>query len=308
MKINSKSKKVYKVSVGIPALNEGKTIGKILDSVLNQNQEGWVMKEILVYSDGSVDGTVNEAKKRDKKIVKVKEFVKRMGKSYRLNQIFREFAGDILVLFDADVKIADKSVITNLVNKFKISDDVMLVGGDSRVFPPTNFFEKAIYTSYYVYYKSREKIKGGDNAFACTGACYALKRVFAKEIIIPKEVLSDDLYVYLSCIKAGYKFKYASKSKVYYKMAANLKDFLRQMFRSHPEAVNLVYKKYFGDLIDEEYYRPRLFYLRAVLESFIKNPLGTIYMIGIKLLAKPFYPIFSKKYKLEWFTALSTKG
>lgn len=308
MRNNFNTKRIYKVSVGIPALNEENTIGKILDSILSQKQDGWVLNEILVYSDGSKDKTVNEAKKRNKNIVKVREFKKRMGKSYRLNQIFTDFRGDILVLFDADVKIANKKVITDMVDKFKNGDNVMLVGGDSRVFKPKSFFEKAIYTSYYVYFKSRKELRGGNNVFACTGACLALRREFAKEVKIPKDVINDDLYLYLFCKKRGYEFIYAPNARVYYKIASNLMDFLRQMFRSHPEAVNLVYKKYFGDLIDKEYYRPKSFYLRTVIESFIKNPLGTIYMVGLKLLTKPFYPYFSKKYKLEWFTAASTKG
>lgn len=303
-----KTRKIYRVTVGIPALNEEKTIGKILDSVLTQSQDGWVLDEILVFSDGSTDMTVGEAKKRNKNIVRVKEFRKRMGKSYRLNQIFQRFTSEILVLFDADVKISDKNVITELVNKFRVGKNVMLVGGDSRVFGPKSFFEKAIYTSYYVYFKSREQIRGGNNVFACTGACLALRRKFAKEIKTPTEIFGDDLYLYLSCKKRGYEFRYAPKARVYYKMAANTRDFLKQMFRSHPEAVNLVYKRYFGGLVDKEYYRPLLFYIKAVVEVFFKNPLGTIYMILLKLLTKPFYFYFARKYKLSWFTAVSTKG
>ena len=302
------NKDIYKVSVGISALNEVQTIGGILDSILSQKRNGWILSEILVYSDGSTDQTVQEARKRNKILVKVKAFKERHGKSFRLNQIFKAFKGDILVLFDADIKISNNNLITNLINRFRIEDKIVLVGGNSRVFPVYNFFEKAIYTSYYVYFKSREELRGGDNVFACTGACLALKREFAKRIIIPKGIINDDTFLYFTCLKAGYKFKYAPNAKVYYKIAANLKDFVRQMFRSHPEAVNLVYKEYFGDLIDIEYFRPPLFYLRAIFEIFTKNPLGTLYMISLKILAKPFYFYFSKKYKLSWFTADSTKG
>lgn len=303
-----KIKKIFKVSVGIAALNEEKSIGEVLDSILSQNQTGWFLNEVLVYSDGSRDKTASEAGKRNKDLVKAIAFKERKGKSFRLNQIFRKFKGDFLVLFDADVKIADRNVISNLIKEFNKGDNIMLVGGDSRVFPPTNFFEKAIYTSYYVYFKSREELRGGNNVFACTGACIALKKEFAKKIKIPRGIINDDTYLYFTCIKSGHVFKYAAEARVYYKMAANLNDFLRQMFRSQPEAVKLVYKKYFGDLINKEYYRPPLFYLKAIFEIFIKNPLGTLYMIGLKVLTIPFYPYFSRKYKLSWFTAVTTKG
>lgn len=303
-----KDKDIYKVSIGISALNEDETIGEILDTILCQNQNGWILTEILVYSDGSTDRTVLEAKKRNKFIVKVKAFEDRKGKSFRLNQIFNAFKGDILVIFDADIKISNKDVITNLVNRFRNEGDVVLVGGNSRVFSPSNFFERAIYTSYYVYFKSREELRGGDNVFGCTGACIALRRDFAKRIRIPKGIINEDTYLYFSCLRSGYKFKYAPKAIVYYKIAANLKDFLRQIFRSSPEVVNLLYKKYFGELIQREYFRPKTFYLKAISEIFFKNPLGTLYMISLKILTKPFYFYFSRNYKLSWYTAVSTKG
>lgn len=300
-------KGTIKVTVGIAALNEQKSIGKVLDSIISQKQNGWVLGEILVYSDGSSDGTVREAKKRNQSIVKVNDFKTRKGKPFRCNQILKAFTGDILVIFDADIKIVGRNVITNLVDKFKDNPNVMLVGGNSRVYPPKNFFERAIQTSYYVYFKSREELKDGDNAFGCTGACFALRREFAKEIKIPSWVISEDVFFYFSCLKAGYKFKYAPQAKVLYKTAGNLKDFVKQMFRSSPEAVEIHYNKYFGDLVSKEYSRPRLFYIKAVLEIFFKNPLGTLYMMLLKVLAKPFYFYFSKRYKLSWYTADSTK-
>src|SRR4030042_4273982 len=302
------SKKTIKVSVGISALNEEKTIGSILDSILSQTQNGWTLTDILVYSDGSIDKTLLEVRKKSSSLIKVRDFRERKGKPFRCSQMLKVFKGDILVIFDADIKISDSDVITNLIEEFRNGKDIMLVGGDSRVFPPRNFFEKAIYTSYYVYYKSREKLRDGDNAFACTGACIALRREFAKQVTIPKWVICEDSYFYFSCLKAGYKFKYAPYARVYYKMAANLKDYIKQMFRSSPEAVNLIYKKHFGDLIREEYYRPTTFYLKAILETFCKNPLGTMYMVSLKLFAQPFYFYFSKRYKLSWYTAASTKG
>jgi cellulose synthase/poly-beta-1,6-N-acetylglucosamine synthase-like glycosyltransferase len=301
------SKVIYKVSVGIAALNEEKSIGVVLDSVIFQKRSGWVLDEVLVYSDGSTDGTVSEVNKRGGRFVKVWDCKERKGKPFRCNQILKDFKGDVLIIFDADIKIVGKNVITSIVDEFRKDSEVMLVGGNSRVYPPKNFFERAIQTSYYVYFKSREELKGGNNAFGCTGACIALRKVFAKEIKIPEWVISEDVFLYFSCLKAGYKFKYVPRAKVLYKTAGNLKDFIKQMFRSSPEAVNLQYKKYFGDLVDKEYSRPKLFYLKAISEAFIKNPLGTIYMIVLKLLAKPFYFYFSKKYKLSWYTADSTK-
>ena len=302
-----KNKKHFEISVGISAFNEEGTIGTVIDSILEQKQNGWKLKEVLVYSDGSNDKTCDIAKDKSKLFVKVFDFNTRKGKTYRLNQILKKFRGDILIIFDADIGISDRYVISNMIEEFKKDKNVKLVGGNSRNYQPKSFFENAISSSYYVYFKSRDEIKGGNNVYACTGACLSLARDFAKRLVIPKDVINDDTFFYFSCITMGFKFRYAKKAIVYFRLASNIKDFLRQMFRNHPEAINAKYKKYFGDLIDKEYKRSRTFYLKKILEAFTNNPTGTLFMVLLKICMKPFYPYFSKNYKLSWFTAKSTK-
>lgn len=298
---------LFTVSIGISALNEEGNIKNVLKDILSQKQDNWRLSEILVHCDGCEDNTAAISSSLKNKYIKVIEHQKRKGKVFRVNQIIKSFTGDILIFFDADVRLKDRNVINNLIAEFIKNPDIMLAGGNSQTYPPNSFFQKAIYTSYEVYYKSRETIKGGHNVFGCTGACLALRKELAGKVIIPPDVISEDTFFYFSCLSLGYKFKHAKKAVVYFKLAENLQDFLKQVFRSHPESVSLIYKKYFGDLIDKEYKRPLGFYLKSVLRVFLKNPVGTAYMILLKIFCKPFYYIFSKKYKLEWFTAVSTK-
>jgi cellulose synthase/poly-beta-1,6-N-acetylglucosamine synthase-like glycosyltransferase len=299
--------KKTKVSIGISALNEEKNIETVLRDIMTQRRYGWELKEVLLYCDGCADKTSQIAKSLKNRKVKIFVCRKRKGKVHRVNQILERFKGDILVILDADIKMQGDSVIQYLVREFKKDKEVMLVGGNSRTFPPNNFFQRAIFTSFDVYFKSREKLKGGHNVFGCTGACLALRKKFAKEITIPVHFIGEDTYFYFSCIKLGYKFRHAKNAIVYYKMASSLSDFLRQIFRTHPESVEVVFNKHFGPLIKQEYKRPLKFYLRSIVEVFLENPLGTIYMITIKLACKPLFPYFSKKYKLDWFSAESTK-
>ena len=44
-------KKLTKVHVAIPAFNETKTILTLIESVLDQQQIGYTLKKITVYSD-----------------------------------------------------------------------------------------------------------------------------------------------------------------------------------------------------------------------------------------------------------------
>lgn len=303
----NKPGRLLRVSIGISAWNEEGNIRNVLKDILSQKQSNWELSEILVHCDGCDDKTANEARGLNSEFIKVFEHRERKGVVFRANQILNSFTADILVLFDADIRLKDRNVINNLLKEFLKDPHVMLVGGNSQSYPPNSFFQKAIYTSYEVYYKSREKIKNGHNVFGCTGACLALRKGLAKKIQIPLDVVTEDTFIYFSCLAMGYKFRYAKQAVVFYRLASNLKDFLRQIFRSHPESVSLIYKKYFADLIEKEYRRPLGFYIKSIIEVFIKNPLGTAYMILLKIFCKPLFYFFSKRYKLEWFTAVSTK-
>jgi len=301
-----KERKVYNVSVGVPAFNEEKNIVRVITDILKQEEKGWKLKELIVFCDGVRDKTYKLAKEVGGKSIKVYNFRTRCGKSHRVNQMLKVFKGDILIIFDADIFFSGNSVITNIIKEFAF-EGVGLVSGNCRVFPANNFFQRAIFTSYYVYYKSREKFKSGHNVFGCTGACLAVKKDLAEKIDIPKGVVNEDTFLYFSCLKEGFKFRHAKSSLVFHKLAANTKDFIRQILRTHPEAVHLAYTKYFGELVNQEYKRPADFYLKSILEVFIMNPLGTLYMIALKLFCKPLFPFFSSRYKLNWFTAASTK-
>jgi glycosyltransferase involved in cell wall biosynthesis len=296
----------YQVSIAISALNEERNIGNVLKEIISQHQSAWNLKEILVYCDGCSDSTFEKATKVKSKKVKVIEGRRQKGKVARVNQAMREFTGDILVIFDADIKLGNANVISALVSQFKKDSDVMFVSGNSKVFPPKTFFERVIYTSYLVYYDARERLKNGHNVFGCSGACIALRRKFAKKVRIPS-VINEDTYLYFSCLSMGYKFRHAKKALVFYQLAGNLKDFTKQIFRTHPEAITQSYQKYFGNLIKKEYKRPLGFYFKSILKVFLKDPVGTILMILIKLFCLPLFPFVSKNYKLEWYVAESTK-
>lgn len=308
-RISKKMKqKIYSVSVAISALNEEATIQSVIKDVLAQRQKGWTLEEVVVYCDGCSDLTYEKVSSIGDKRVKGVDGRKRMGKVGRINQAMSEFVGDVLLILDADCKIVGRDVFSKIVNEFKKETKVALVGGNTRTYPPKTFFEKAIYTSYVPYFEARENLYGGHNVFGCTGACLALSRSFAKSIRIPSWVINEDTYFYFSVLERGLKFRHARGAIVRYKLAKNLKVFIKQIFRTHPEAVKAKYGRKFGDLINKEYYRPVTFYLKSILKVFRKNPLGTLYMITIKLFSKPLFRFVSSEYNLSWYGRASKKG
>lgn len=299
-------KKEVTVSVGISAYNEEKNIANVLTDIINQKQNGWKLAKVLIYSDGSSDSTVKTAQTVASPAIKVVYDKKRKGKVYRIQEIFNHATGDILVIFDADIKIKSRSVITNLVKAFVKNDKAVLVGGNAIAHPPKNFFQRAVYSTFKVFYESRIHIQNGNNLFACVGSCLAIRTRFARKIVFPK-ISNEDTYLYFTCKARGYDFIFVPSAVVYYKLPNTLSDYLAQVFRSNPEAVQLKLREYFGDLVFEEYKRGALFYAKNIVRVFLSDPLPVAYIIIVNLLCRPFFRFLSKSDKATWDSIKSTK-
>ena len=300
MKSNSR------VTIGIAAFNEENNIKYVLKDILKQKEREWKLKKILLIDDGSTDNTVKEASDVVDRRVSIIHNNLRRGKTKCLQMMFEKLSTEVLVMLDADIKIGDKNTISSLIKPLFLKKNTMLVGGNSKPFTPKTFFEKAVYTTFEVFYKSRLKLRGGNNIFGCTGSILAIKQAFAKTIKFPS-IVNEDAYLYMKCVTKGFLFRYVDSAKVYYKLPNNIRDYVRQIFRSEPQSVTKELQKYFHKKVDFEFHRPVSFYLSAVLEVFVKNPVGVSFVVVINLLCKPFLPFVLNKYRIDWFTAHSTK-
>lgn len=299
-------KKLPTITIGIPAYNEGSNIALLLSDVLKQRQLGWRLKEILVVSEGSTDRTAERARSVHSSLVKIITENSRRGKSYALNIIFRSAKSDIVILFDADVRLSNINVVGKLVACFEKDKRIMLVAGNRMPFPPKNFVQRGIYATFKVFYASRMRIRNGRNIFACQGGCLALKSTFVKSLKLP-EIICDDAYLYLVCVTNGGRFEYVDDAVVNHKTSNTLSDYLKQLFRSRPESVNLFLKKYFGIRVRQEFHRPRTFYLSAIFNALVEDPFPTAFIILVNFIATPFIPFFAKRYTTSWPVATSTK-
>lgn len=96
-----------KVSVVIPAYNAGKTIDACLGSVVHQNFPDY---EVIVVDDGSLDDTVQRAKKYPVRLIKMSH----QGESAARNAGIKTSQGEIIVFVDSDC-VVEKDLIVNMI-------------------------------------------------------------------------------------------------------------------------------------------------------------------------------------------------
>src|SRR3989344_2235293 len=161
------------VTIAVSAYNEEKNIGNFLRSVLRQKIEGYTLDAIWIFSDGSTDKTVGVTRSYARRKVKIFSYGKRVGKSSRLNQIYRRLKSDILVQSDADVVFKHPFVVRDIVIPLINDARVYMCGGNPQPIPGKTFIEKSVNLTSEVYRVFRKSIRGGNNIFSADGRLLA---------------------------------------------------------------------------------------------------------------------------------------
>jgi cellulose synthase/poly-beta-1,6-N-acetylglucosamine synthase-like glycosyltransferase len=214
------------ISIIITSYKEPKTIGKAIQSILDNNLKE--KYEILVTAPD--DETLNAAKvysKKNKRVKLVKDAGN--GKPAALNLVVKKAKGDILVLTDGDVYVGENS-LNKLLDLFKKSK-IGAVSGN-----PISIDSKDKMLGYWSYVltniASERRIKAVESGkrIFCSGYLFAIrKKLFPN---LPEELLSEDGYISHNVYEKGYNLDYAKDSFVYIKYPTTFKDWIIQKKRS----------------------------------------------------------------------------
>ena len=225
------------VTIGIPAYNEQVNIGSLLKSVLAQKVN--LKCEVIVFSDGSTDQTVNEVLRVKDKKTKLHMGKLRRGKAYRMNQMIVKARGEVVVFIDADVRIRSVNMLSEMIAPFFKYQNVGVVGGNVIPRNGKNLLQKAIISSVKAYDRARLEVRNGDNFYSCKGPLLALSKPMAKKLDMPSIISGTDTFIYFKGKALGLKFIYNHLSKVYYKVPSSFTEHINQHIRCNFNIVSI---------------------------------------------------------------------
>jgi cellulose synthase/poly-beta-1,6-N-acetylglucosamine synthase-like glycosyltransferase len=201
------------VSIIVPAYNEEKTIGKCLESILNQDYKGEM--EIIVVNDGSSDRTAEIVPKYPVKFIDLKV---NGGKANALNRAIEDAKGDILIFTDSDSYMS-VNAIDSLVKCLNANSDVQMVAGN--VFIHDDHKKKRIMKyfqmiEYLVEQEITRYLQGlGGNILVCPGPLTAVRRKVCDIVRFSDETIVEDADFTVKVLKNSMKIIREPEAKVY---------------------------------------------------------------------------------------------
>ncbi len=132
--VRIKKEQKIKISLCIPTLNEGKTIGNVIDILKTKLMGKYkLLDEIVVMDSGSTDETKKEVEKRGVKFVLAENVLKRYGsvkgKGENLWKSLYVCTGDIIVWVDADIKNMHPRFVYGLIGPLLTHKNIGFVKG-----------------------------------------------------------------------------------------------------------------------------------------------------------------------------------
>lgn len=232
---NSKRREIKTptVTAGICAYNEEASIERVVLNILHQPMlDDFVLSEVLVVASGCTDKTEQIVKRLSKENSKVKLITEKSkrGKASAINLILREAVGDIVVLTDADVLPASRSLI-NLFNPFQRDENVGAVGG--RPLPMDAVDNFWGFVAHLIWTRMQNELLAAEVRqgifFQLSGYLCAFKTHLIDQI--PLTACAEDKYMGETIRRQGHKVLYEPQAIVYIHGPKSIRDFLTQRVR-----------------------------------------------------------------------------
>jgi cellulose synthase/poly-beta-1,6-N-acetylglucosamine synthase-like glycosyltransferase len=216
------------VSIVIPASNEEKVISTVIQDCLKQTHQNL---EVVLVAHNCKDKTVEKASLiKDSRLRVFPLNTDKWGKGIALNYGIEQCRGDVIFIFDSDARFVP-DFVERMLNRLEQGYDAVQtkIVGKNPNYNLLTFLahmESLLFMSVFCGAKDKLKMNA---IIGGTGACFKTKALEAVGYF--RNVLSEDLDMYLKLTRAGYKIGYADKCFVYDEKPTTLKSFFRQRSR-----------------------------------------------------------------------------
>lgn len=209
-------------SIGIFAYNEAGNILKLLDALANQDLKEVKIREIIVVSSASTDGTdeLVEAHAVSHPLVRLIRQAKREGKSSAINIFLKEATSDILVVISGDV-IPERHTIRRLVSAFS-NPKVGATGGRPV---PVNDTSSFMGYSVHLFWRLHHRMALISPKL---GEMIAFRKLMDS---IPKDSAVDEASIEAIVRQHKLELRYIPEAIIRNKGPENLRDFVKQRRR-----------------------------------------------------------------------------
>ncbi len=240
-----KPKKLYTVSVLIPAYNEEECIAATIEQVFKSSYKG--LLEVIVINDGSTDNTASIVKRLMKKYKRLKLINKKnTGKADSLNQGLKKARGELVVVVDAD-SFPEREAISRMVGFFN-DERVAAVTASILVKNKKRFLEKLQAIQYIIIAWTRKLLDYIDAVYVTPGALsmYRKNAVLKVGGFDPNN-LTEDIELTWHLINEGYKTRMCLAAKCKTIVPSRFRRFYEQRIRWNIGGIQTInkYKKAF---------------------------------------------------------------
>ncbi len=211
------------ISIGICAYNEEQNIERCIRSIYSQKLPGVDLKQVLVVSSGSTDGTDDIVRNLMKEFDNITFLPqeKREGKNSAINLYLDNMTTNIAVMLNADNLFSTEESLLRLVEPFR-DPKVGIVGGHPI---PTNdpkdkvgFASQMLWTMHHNVALIYPKI----------GEIIAFRDIGTR---LRTDLQSDEDLIRMRLEEEGYECRYAPEATIFNRGPETEEDFLKQRVR-----------------------------------------------------------------------------
>jgi cellulose synthase/poly-beta-1,6-N-acetylglucosamine synthase-like glycosyltransferase len=198
------------VSIVIAVHNEVAHIGRKMANLLQLDYPADCV-EILVGSDGSTDGTLEELRALSKQHIRIFALEERRGKPAVLNTLVPKARNEIIVMADVRQQF-DPRILRRLVRSFA-DPDVGAVSGELIFTPNGSCSVVGHGAGAYWHYEKFIRLQESriDSTVGATGAIYAIRKSLFEPI--PEDTILDDVLIPLNVVRRGYRVLFEPEAR-----------------------------------------------------------------------------------------------